>query len=75
MAEELPGGYVTGPVRLGDTVQRRPGAQSKFVHRLLQLFEEADWPGAPRFLGFDDAGRENAQLLGRPWSVGGAATR
>jgi len=54
----LPGGHVTGPVRLGNTVRRRPAAQAEFVHRLLQLFEEANWPGAPRFLGFDEAGRE-----------------
>jgi hypothetical protein len=54
----LPGGYVTAPVRLGNTVRRRPAARAEFVHRLLQLFEDADWPGAPRFLGFDEAGRE-----------------
>jgi hypothetical protein len=49
---------VTGPVRRGNTVRRRPGGRAEFVHRLLQLFEGADWPGAPRFLGFDEAGRE-----------------
>jgi hypothetical protein len=54
----LPGGYVTGPVRLGNTVRRRPGVRAKFVHRVLQLFEGADWPGAPRFLGVDKHGRE-----------------
>jgi tRNA A-37 threonylcarbamoyl transferase component Bud32 len=59
MSEEgLPGGFVTGPVRLGSTVRRRPAARAEFVHRLLHLFEEADWPGAPRFLGVDEAGRE-----------------
>jgi hypothetical protein len=54
----LPGGYVTGPVRLGNTVRRRPGVRAEFVHRVLQLFEGADWPGAPRFLGVDEHGRE-----------------
>jgi tRNA A-37 threonylcarbamoyl transferase component Bud32 len=59
MAEmAMPGGYVTGPVRLGNTVRRRPGGSSEFVRRLLQLFEEAGWAGAPRFLGTDEAGRE-----------------
>jgi hypothetical protein len=54
----LPGGYVTRPVRVGNTVRRRPAAHAEFVHHLLKLFEEADWPGAPRFLGLDEAGRE-----------------
>jgi len=54
----LPGGYVTGPVRRGNTVRRRPVAQAEFVHRLLQLLEAANWPGAPRFLGVDEGGRE-----------------
>jgi tRNA A-37 threonylcarbamoyl transferase component Bud32 len=54
----LPGGYVTGPVRLGNTVRRRPAARAEFVHRLLQLFEGAAWHGAPRFLGVDEVGRE-----------------
>jgi tRNA A-37 threonylcarbamoyl transferase component Bud32 len=60
----LPGGYVTGPVRLGNTVRRRHGARAEFVHRLLQLFEGADWPGAPRFLGFDADGREMLSYVG-----------
>jgi len=64
MAEvELPGGYVTSPVRLGNTVRRRPAARAAFVHRLLQLFEAADWSGAPRFLGFDEAGREKLSYV------------
>jgi tRNA A-37 threonylcarbamoyl transferase component Bud32 len=59
----LPGGYVTSPVRLGDTVRRRPGVRAEFVHRLLRRFEEADWHGAPRFLGFDESGREMLSYL------------
>jgi tRNA A-37 threonylcarbamoyl transferase component Bud32 len=54
----LPGGYMTGPVRVGNTVRRRPAARADFVHRLLRLLEDAGWPGAPRFLGVDEAGRE-----------------
>jgi hypothetical protein len=54
----LPGGAISGAVRIGDTVHRRPGARAGFVHKLLGFFERAGWPGAPRFLGFDARGRE-----------------
>ncbi len=64
MSEEgLPGGYVTDPVRLGNTVRPRPAAGAEFVHRLLQMYEDADWPGAPRFLGVDEDGREVLSYL------------
>jgi aminoglycoside phosphotransferase (APT) family kinase protein len=33
------------------------------VHRLLDLFEDAHWSGAPRFLGFDELGRELLSYL------------
>jgi aminoglycoside phosphotransferase (APT) family kinase protein len=45
-------------VRVGDTVRRRPCENHRFVHRLLELFAQARWGGAPRFLGFDEKGRE-----------------
>ena len=45
-------------VRLGDTVRRPVPSRAQFVHGLLQLFERAGWPGAPRFLGIDGEGRE-----------------
>lgn len=54
----LPGGFVNSVVRVGDTVRRRPPARAEFVHRLLRLFEQAGWDGAPRFLGLDEQGRE-----------------
>jgi hypothetical protein len=54
----LPGGAVSGAVRIGDTVHRRPGPRAGFVHELLGFFHRAGWPGAPRFLGFDPRGRE-----------------
>jgi hypothetical protein len=59
MAEKerpLPGGFVNGVVRVGDTV-RRP-AQPPFVPDLLRHFERHGWSGAPRYLGVDDRGRE-----------------
>ena len=56
--QALPGGYVTEVVRVGDTVRRTPPRDPAFVHELLGLFERRGWPGAPRFLGHDDQGRE-----------------
>ena len=63
LEEALPGGYVTNQVRVGDTVRRRTIGQADFVHRLLRLFEDVDWPGAPRFLGLDESGREVLSYL------------
>ncbi len=55
----LPGGYATaGIVRLGDTVRRPRGGNSKFVFDLLRQLEDAECNCVPRHLGFDDAGRE-----------------
>ncbi|MGP4096986.1 phosphotransferase [Nonomuraea sp. KM90] len=54
----LPGGFVNAVVRVGDTVRRPPARRAAFVHDLLGLFERAGWPGAPRFLGSDERGRE-----------------
>ena len=54
----LPGGSVSSVVRVGDTVHRRPGVRAGFVHELLGFFQQSGWPGAPRFLGFDEQGRE-----------------
>jgi thiamine kinase-like enzyme len=54
--QPLPGGFVTVVIRAGDTVRREPAARAFFVHDLLRLLDE--WPGAPRFLGIDDEGRE-----------------
>lgn len=56
--EQLQGGFVNVVVRVGDTVRRQPGERAGFVHELLRHFEAQEWPGAPRFLGIDDDGRE-----------------
>jgi Phosphotransferase enzyme family len=45
-------------VRVGDTVRRPVRAQSEAVAALLVHLEAGGFPGAPRFLGFDDSGRE-----------------
>src|SRR2546423_1956113 len=59
----LPGGAVSGAVRIGDTVHRRPGTRAAFVHELLGFFQRTGWPGAPRFLGFDSQGREVVSFI------------
>jgi hypothetical protein len=53
----LPGGHVNPVVRVGDTVRRPPSA-APYVRDLLHHLERRDWPGAPRWLGLDDQGRE-----------------
>jgi len=68
----LLGGDVTaGVVRVGDTVRRPPNPNSPFIHALLTHLEAAGFPGAPRFLGVDAAGREvlsyiEGEVAGRP---------
>ncbi|MEV4640141.1 phosphotransferase [Actinoplanes sp. NPDC049548] len=70
MSEEaLRGGFVSDVVRVGATVRKSPPPDPVFVRRLLKHFESADWPGAPRFLGVDDRGRETLTFLDGhvPW--------
>jgi hypothetical protein len=71
----LPGGFVTEVVRIGDTVRRRPGARAEFTHRLLAHFAAHDWPGAPRYLGLDERGREILTYTDGhvPWRAADAA--
>ena len=55
----LPQGDVTeGVVRVGDTVRRPHQCTSQFVAAYLQHLAEADFDGAPRFLGRDSRGRD-----------------
>ncbi|MDN0199065.1 phosphotransferase [Streptomyces sp. S.PNR 29] len=54
----LHGGAVSTVVRVGATVRRTPSQRSEYVQDLLRLFERRGWPGAPRFLGTDEKGRE-----------------
>src|SRR5262249_13962125 len=44
--------------RVGETVRRRTGDCSASIHRLLRHLEDTPFAQAPRFLGFDDEGRE-----------------
>jgi hypothetical protein len=59
----LAGGFVSGAVRIGDTVRRTASPRSAYVHELLDLFAAAGWSGAPRFVGYDDAGREVVEYV------------
>ncbi|MBM7661049.1 tRNA A-37 threonylcarbamoyl transferase component Bud32 [Bacillus mesophilus] len=56
--ELLTGGNVSKVYRLGDTVRREVKPDSTKVHKLLQHLENKGFTYAPRFLGFDEKGRE-----------------
>lgn len=59
MREELlPGGRVHRIVRVGDTVRRPMPERAAYVHDVLRLLARHQWPGAPRYLGTDEEGRE-----------------
>src|SRR4051794_29311814 len=45
-------------VRVGNTVRRPQRPTSAAVHALLCHLEDVGFPGAPRFLGVDEQGRE-----------------
>ncbi|SDD11212.1 Phosphotransferase enzyme family protein [Geodermatophilus telluris] len=67
--ELLAGGRTSpGVVRVGDTVRRPVRRWTTTVHAVLRHLERVGFPGAPRVLGFDDAGRE---VLG--WLAGEVA--
>ena len=67
--ERLGGGYINEVVRIGDTVRRRVAEPRAFVHELLTFMADQHWSGAPRFLGFDDEGREVLSFIDGhvPW--------
>jgi phosphotransferase family enzyme len=52
----LAGGDMNLVVRVGDTVRRPP--EPPEVIELLQWYERVGFDGAPRFLGYDEQGRE-----------------
>jgi hypothetical protein len=69
---ELTGGTINRPVRIGDTVHRASGPWSENVRDLLTHLQGVGFDYAPRFLGFDEEGREvlsyiPGQALMRPW--------
>jgi hypothetical protein len=56
--ERLPGGFLNGAVRIGDTVRRTAGPWTANVHAMLDHLRQAGFAYAPRPLGIDDQGRE-----------------
>ncbi|HYS31035.1 MAG TPA: phosphotransferase [Streptosporangiaceae bacterium] len=60
---ELPGGAINLVIVAGNTVRRPLSPRSEFVRPLLDLLAGHRWPGAPRFLGVDDLGREVLSYL------------
>lgn len=69
MAELLPGGRVTGVVRVGGTVQRRPSGAHPLALCVLRWFDDIRWAGAPRVVSAEPGGPEVLTYLpGRvPW--------
>ncbi|MEU8241291.1 aminoglycoside phosphotransferase family protein [Actinoplanes missouriensis] len=64
MSEEaLPGGNITGAVRIGDVVHKPAAPWTPTVHALLRHLASAGFGGAPRPLGFDEQGREMLTYL------------
>lgn len=63
MSNTLPGGWINAVVRIGHTVRRSQHPRSPYVHRLLAHLGARKWPGAPRFLGVDEDGREILSFL------------
>jgi hypothetical protein len=57
-AKRLVGGARGTVVRIGDTVRRPMPARAEYVHEVLRLLARHSWPGAPRYLGTDEEGRE-----------------
>ena len=61
MSEEiqLPGGAMTdGVVRVGDTVRRPPRYATQVMREVLAHLERVGFDAAPRWLGFDEQGRD-----------------
>jgi tRNA A-37 threonylcarbamoyl transferase component Bud32 len=56
---QLSGGAMTdGVVRVGDTVRRPPRPSSELTRDVLMHLERAGFDAAPRWLGFDEQGRD-----------------
>jgi Ser/Thr protein kinase RdoA (MazF antagonist) len=61
VSEEVPlgGGAMTeGVVRVGDTVRRPPTCATQLMRDVLVHLERAGFDAAPRWLGFDEQGRD-----------------
>lgn len=59
----LPGGQINAVVRIGDTVRRSTAGDHSLQHALFAHLEAKGFVAAPRFLGYDEAGREILTFL------------
>ena len=70
--EKLHFGFVSSPVKVGDTVRRQAGPWTPTIHALLRFLNDNGFTYAPEPLGLDDQGREILRFLPgnaavRPW--------
>jgi hypothetical protein len=59
----LPGGQIKSVVRVGNTVRRVTTRDMSLQHGLLAHLQSRGFTAAPRFLGYDEAGREILTFL------------
>ena len=55
---QLSGGNINKVVRIADTVRRPRPRNARYVHSLLGHLQHRGWTGSPRFLRYDEVGRE-----------------
>lgn len=70
--EKLTYGFVSSPVKIGDTVHRQTGAWTPTVHDLLGFLKAKGFTYSPTVLGIDEKDREILEFLPgqaatRPW--------
>ena len=70
--EILQYGFVSSPVKVGDTVRRQVGPWTPTVHALLEYLHKNDFSRCPKVKGFDEQGREILDFIPgdaaiRPW--------
>ena len=66
MSDEIPlgGGWSTeGVVRIGDTVRRPPQHATQLMRDVLVHLEGVGFDAAPRWLGFDEKGRDTLTFI------------
>jgi hypothetical protein len=64
MADSLPGGYYSSPLRIGDTVTRIAGPWSTNVHALLSHLAKRGFAKAPKYISCDEsAGTETLSFI------------
>jgi len=70
--EKLNYGFVSSPVKIGNTVHRQTGTWTYAIHALLNFLQANNFAYSQKVLGFDEQGREILEFLPgeaatRPW--------